>query len=274
MAKLTKWLVRCLRALARKFLGKVPPRPAPAPAPSPEPRAEPVVEGFFVARVFGEDEARSHHLTGQPLPPAPQTHWPPHHEDSSRQLPEVYQDDRVVLLARDPHSAWVYWDFHPDTVRAALEQLPSPRVVLQVFEDGAVQSTLDAALETRGFYLHGLAAAKTFRVEVHAVGANGVSVRIGPASNPVLLPADAPSGDHSVRFLRVPWGVPLRNLRAPLSAPSSTEPPPMPAQVLTVVHAQWVPGANSGSWQLQFRNETSGWMPGGSSRTSSPGRGS
>lgn len=236
---------------------RVPPAPPPMPAPAPAPTpAEPLVEGFFVARVFGEGEARSHHLTEAQLHPTLETRSRLHHEELLSDLPDTYQDDRVVLLARDPHSAFLYWDFHPDTVRAAFDLLPSPRVILKVFEDGSVISTLDAALESRGFYLHGLAAAKVFRAEVHAVGSDGVSRRIGPSSNAVRLPADDVSADRSVRFMRVPWGVPLKRLRERLAAHPPAEPPLLPAEVLTITHARWVPGANSGSWQLQLWNET------------------
>ena len=33
-------------------------------------------------------------------------------------LPWSYDDDRVVLLARDPRTLFAYWDMHPDTVAA------------------------------------------------------------------------------------------------------------------------------------------------------------
>src|SRR5687767_8973739 len=111
------------KAVQAKAKGKAPaakakPKAAAKPAPKRKPDiaikrkgqvpAEPVVEGFFVAKVAGEKEARRHHLTeetGQPMTEAVRPESP---DEGLGELPSDYRDDSVVALARDPHSLFVF----------------------------------------------------------------------------------------------------------------------------------------------------------------------
>ncbi|NOK06714.1 MULTISPECIES: DUF4912 domain-containing protein [Myxococcus] len=184
-----------------------PPVPAPEPVPPPVTRpapvqkpAEPVEEGFFVARVAGEEEARSHHLVeSAPVPPPPTVDV-----EGLGELPEGYQDDAVLLLPRDPHTLFVSWDFSQGALLRAQDALEAPRTVLRVFGDEQMERELDFAVEARGFYIRGLPAGRTYRVEAHFVGRDGQSCRIGASSNRVTLPPAGVSTDLTVRFLRVP----------------------------------------------------------------------
>ncbi|NVJ02776.1 DUF4912 domain-containing protein [Myxococcus sp. AM009] len=179
------------------------PEPAPPPVARPAPAqkaAEPVVEGFFVARVAGEEEARSHHLVeAAPAPPPP-----PVDTEGLGELPEGYQDDAVLLLPRDPHTLFVSWDFSLGALLRAQDALEAPSTVLRVFGDEQMEQALDFAVEARGFYIQGLPAGRTYRVEAHCVGRDGRSRRIGASSNRVTLPPAGVSTDLTVRFLRVP----------------------------------------------------------------------
>jgi hypothetical protein len=241
--------------------------------------AEPLVEGFFVARVAGVLEARRHHLTEDQVPPPSEHGVGLHYHEQLPPIPSEYQDDRVVLLGRDPWTAWAYWDFHPETRRAAFEGLKEPRAVLRVLESGQEVRAIDLALESRSFYVHGLPAGRRYRMELHAVGSDGTSRRIGPPSNDVVLPPDDVSPDTTVRLMRVPWDVPLNRLRESLrKGIAAIHTPAEPPEPLAIMHSRWVPLANSGSWQLQTWLEgagaqsgglPSGWM-GVSSRAASP----
>jgi hypothetical protein len=223
--------------------GRRPGRPIPA---------EPLVEGFFVARVAGEQEARRHHLTEDQVRPPAEHGVGLRYEEQLPEIPWEYQDDRVVLMARDPSTLFAYWDFHPETRRAAFEGLEQPRAVMRVLENGHEVRVLDLALESRSFYVHGLRAGRPYRVELHAVGRDGVSRRIGPASNDMTLPSDDVSSNTSVRYLRVPWGVPLNRLRESLDAGEvESRDVPEPPEPLAIMHSRWVPLPNSGSWQLE-----------------------
>jgi hypothetical protein len=190
------------------------PPEAPTPRPSGAPKgdvqemvaraAEPLVEGFFVTRVAGETEARKHHLLEEQtarLPPADAT---PERDEHLGPLPLGYQDDAMVLLARDPHTLFLFWDFSEASRNRALDDLASPRAVLKVFDGDGVSREVDFALESRGYYLQGLEPGRTYRAEAHFVGADGRSRRIGHSSNRATLPPYGPSLDTSIRFLRMP----------------------------------------------------------------------
>ncbi|AKQ67105.1 alginate regulatory protein AlgP [Myxococcus hansupus] len=193
------------------------PKEEAAPVASPKPvqhAAEPVVEGFFVARVAGEDEARHHHL----VEPAPATAQAPVEEESEGlgALPAGYQDDTVLLLPRDPHTLFVSWDFSLGARLRAEDGLDAPRPVLRVFDGEHVIREEAFVLEAPGFYVQGLAPGGTYRVEAHFIGRDGRSRRIGASSNRVTLPPMGVSTDLTVRFLRVPPVV-----EAPPSVPAA-----------------------------------------------------
>ena len=214
--------------------------------------AEPLVEGFFVARIAGEMEARRHHLTEDQVRPPLEHGVGLHYDEQLPDIPWEYQDDRLVLLARDPSTLFVYWDFHPDSRRAAFQGLDEPRAVLRVLENGHEVRVIDLALESRSYYVNGLRAGRPYRVELHALARDGKSRRIGPASNDVTLPANEVSSDTTVRFMRVPWGVPLSRLRDSLrTGEAEILAPAEPPEALAVMHARWVPLPSSGSWQLE-----------------------
>ncbi len=169
------------------------------------------MEGFFVARMAGEAEARRHHLTEErgPIAESPDASA---YDERLGELPNCYEDDAAILLPRDPQTLFFFWDFQTRTRELALEGLPQPRAKLRVFEGSRVVRELDFALESRSFYIHDLVPGRTYRVEAHFVGADGRSRRVGPSSNLVALPGSGPSSDTNVRFLRIPWDLPLQQL--------------------------------------------------------------
>ena len=181
--------------------------------------AEPLIEGFFVARVRGEAEARRHHLQ---QPPEPTPEPPPlaaAEPEAQEPLPREYHDDTALLLPRDPHTLFALWDFSPATRSRAMKGLEEPRAVLRVFDGESLVREMDCALESRGYYIHGLPPGRPYRVEAHFVGRDGKAHRIGPSSNRVALPPTGVSTDTSVRFLRRP--VPVEP-EAPAAAPVPT----------------------------------------------------
>ncbi|MFY2561624.1 DUF4912 domain-containing protein [Corallococcus terminator] len=189
--------------------------------------AEPLIEGFFVARVRGEAEARRHHLQE---PPAPRTESSPSaaaelaNEDP---LSREYHDDTAVLLPRDPHTLFALWDFSPATRSRAMQGLEEPRAVLRVFDGESLVREVDCSLESRGYYIHGLPPGRPYRVEAHYIGRGGKAHRIGPSSNRVALPAAGVSTDTSVRFLRRPIPVepeaPVAAAPVPTPVPENLE---------------------------------------------------
>ncbi|RKH47718.1 DUF4912 domain-containing protein [Corallococcus llansteffanensis] len=176
----------------------------PAPASEPPHAAEPLVEGFFVTKMAGPGEARRHHLLEEQAPRLPPADASPEREERLGMLPLDYQDDAMVLLARDPHTLFVFWDFSDASRKRALDGLPVPRAVLKVFDGEGLSREVDFALESRSFYLLGMTPGRTYRVEAHFVGADGRSRRIGHSSNRATLPPAGPSSDTSIKFLHMP----------------------------------------------------------------------
>ncbi|NPC52547.1 DUF4912 domain-containing protein [Corallococcus sp. AB032C] len=184
--------------------GEQPAAAQPAPASEPPHAAEPLVEGFFVTKMAGEKEARRHHLLEEQAPRLPPADASPERNEHLSMLPLDYQDDAMVLLARDPHTLFVFWDFSDASRSRALDDLPAPRAVMKVFDGEGVSREVDFALESRSFYLQGMTPGRTYRVEAHFVGSDGRSRRIGHSSNRATLPPAGPSADTSIRFLRMP----------------------------------------------------------------------
>ncbi|WP_244224986.1 DUF4912 domain-containing protein [Corallococcus sicarius] len=177
--------------------------PTPTPPSEPPHAAEPLVEGFFVTKMAGQGEARRHHLLEEQAPRLPPADASPERDEHLGMLPLDYQDDAMVLLARDPHTLFVLWDFSDASKKRALEGVPWPRAVLKVFDGEGLSREVDFALESRSFYLLGMTPGRTYRVEAHFVGAEGRSRRIGHSSNRATLPPAGPSTDTSIRFLHM-----------------------------------------------------------------------
>jgi hypothetical protein len=199
-----------------------------SPAPEPVQHAgEPLVEGFFVARVAGESEAQRRRLTedhGRPLRQVRVVHG---YDEGLGDLPGAYEDDALVLLARDPHTLFVYWDFHPETLKSAREGLKRPKPLIRLFDKGTLVREVDFALESKSFYLHRITPGRRYHVEIVFVGSDGQSKRIGRPSNSVEAPSDGVSGDTSVRFLKIPWGFPLGRLKELAEGTVSHAVPPL-----------------------------------------------
>ncbi|AFE06173.1 hypothetical protein COCOR_05065 [Corallococcus coralloides DSM 2259] len=205
--------------------GDSPAAAKPAPASEPPHAAEPLVEGFFVTKMAGEKEARRHHLLEEQAPRLPPADASPERDEHLAMLPLDYQDDAMVLLARDPHTLFVFWDFSDASRNRALDELPAPRAVLKVFDGEGVSREVDFALESRSFYLQGMTPGRTYRVEAHFVGSDGRSRRIGHSSNRATLPPAGPSADTSIRFLRMPPPPVVDRLREAVPSAASARVP-------------------------------------------------
>ncbi|MGQ0507313.1 MAG: DUF4912 domain-containing protein [Myxococcaceae bacterium] len=210
---LEKAVDTALRVAAPPLERRVDNRPTAPPALEPRP-AEPVSEGFFVAKVAGENEARRHHMTEEQAPSVYDAGKPSDvYDEHLGELPDRYGEDSVLLLPRDPHTLYVLWDFKDETRNAAAQGLRNPRAVLRVFDNGHPVRDVELALELKSYYLHDVTPGRMYRVEAHFVGEDGQSQRISGPSNSVALPSEGPSSNTEVRFLRIPWGLPLSRLK-------------------------------------------------------------
>ena len=116
------------------------------------------------------------------------------------QLPERYNDHRLVALARDPNWAYTYWDLSPARVRdllsSANQTTDKVRWILRVHSDPEEAKGLyfdtDIDMKTGSYYLDLSRPGARFIVEIGVIDTSGM-FRVAAQSNPVLLPTDQPS---------------------------------------------------------------------------------
>jgi len=208
-----------------------PPPPAPVAPPPPAPAAPPVTGEGALAK---EDEealtakaAAAPQQAPEPASPAPRIKSQAEldlENEHLGELPQGYGASQVVLLARDPHTLWVFWDFDAQTARQARAGLVNPRVVLRLFDGDRLVRELDVALEARSWYLHHVTPGGQYRVELCFAGERGQLQRVGHRSNAAAAPREGPSSVVADRFVTLPWQVPLTRAAPALHAPHVGEP--------------------------------------------------
>lgn len=179
-------------------------------------------DGYFVARVRGEEEARRapHPMTEgeereDPMALRALAEVPvPADDEGLGDLPWSYGEDVFVGLPRDPRTLFFYWDHSEETRNRGFEWLDRPRAQLRVLAlrgDGEWEQVRSAefALEARGFYVHELEPGRTYRGIIVAVSADGRERMVGEPSNEVALPSSGPSPVVDDRFATIPWDLPL-----------------------------------------------------------------
>ncbi|MBI5070100.1 MAG: DUF4912 domain-containing protein [Deltaproteobacteria bacterium] len=189
------------------------------------PSDEPDPDGYFVARIRGEEAVRDapHPLTEAAVEAArgaPRERPPPRllYDEALGELPWSYGDDALVALPRDPRTLFLYWDHAAGTAQRAWEGLDNGRAELWVF--GSLPGggwervrVVSFAIEARSWYVHDLEPGRTYRAEIHLVDARRDRLLPAP-SNAVDLPPAGPSPRVDDRFARIPWGEPLSGLLA------------------------------------------------------------
>lgn len=163
---------------------------------------QPVTEGFFVTPPSVEARERLSRVESGPR-----------YDEQLGDLPSTYETEGTRALPRDPHTLFVFWSFQGSTLRRAAEGLKNARAVLRVFEGERLVREEPFDVQAPNFYVRDLAAGRTYRVEAYLVGDDGEAIRMGPPSNSVVLPPDGPSSVTTLRFLKVPQGLPLDRLR-------------------------------------------------------------
>jgi hypothetical protein len=111
------------------------------------------------------------------------------------ELPSGYGD--MFVVARDPHWLFTYWDFD-------YSKLPGQRQLgLQVFRDGALETTIDINEIARNWYLPVQAANASYRVVFGYKDGQGTWHSVGEAG-PAHTPPEAVSTEWDTLFATVP----------------------------------------------------------------------
>jgi hypothetical protein len=184
-------------------------------------------------------------------------------------LPWSYEDDRFVLLVRDPRTLFTYWDFRPATVRAAFEGLEPRRLVLRVWMVGVGEPRVfretDVALDARGYYVQGCEPNRDYRLELVVLG-GGLERTLGQPTNVASLPPDGPSAWVEDRLASIPLDVPLpaASLFA-LGRPGTDPDRRMHLRAFDLSGGPRVPGEEEGA-SSRFTGESARFWSGGYDR--------
>ncbi len=153
------------------------------------------------------------------------------------------------LLARDPTTLFLFWDFSKDLERGAAFGLDSPRVLFRLYDGAVLVRTVEAPLGRRSLYLEGLEPGHTYRVEAWLVGSDGHARPTGRRSAPLRLAPAVPSGQLEVQMVRVPWEQPLvPRAGAAAAAPAAGQQAPVaaPGRVELPASLDWRGGPGPG----------------------------
>ena len=205
---------------ARKAKASAKPRARTA-----EPTEGPDPDGFFVARVRGEDAVREapHQMaetSGDGWTEGEEATGPRIYDEHLGDLPWGYGDDAFVALPRDPRTLFLYWDWSQGTLARGFEGFDRPRTQLWVFAqadggDWERVRVLEFALDSRGFYVHDLPPGRTYRGEIHVIDRAGRERLLAQPSTACALPPAGPSPVLDDRFIRIPWDLSLGQLLGP-----------------------------------------------------------
>lgn len=178
-------------------------------------RAGPIREGVLVRRSWREQQAVVQHAkyeikSGRPLRPSRPM-------PEAQDLPTAYDEDRIVLLVRDPYWIHVYWEISRDTLLRAKAALKddwyAARSVLRVYDitgvdfDGTnAQSFFDVDLSggASNWYINTGVPNRTYCVDVGLVSSCGEFIMLA-RSNRATTPRDAPSDTADEEWMIPDW---------------------------------------------------------------------
>jgi hypothetical protein len=184
-----KPLVQKEKTITTKSNLKIPPILLEGDEPSPPPAT-------VLATKFALGPARF-------TPPAPAGE-----QSEAESLPEAYGTQRVMLIARDAHWIYAFWDFSTEQQYRCNSLSADGHLVLKIYLNsfsGQPISVLQVHPESRHWFIH------VERASTHYVGELGYINRAGQwvslaVSSPVVTPADSPSADRSITFASMPSG--------------------------------------------------------------------
>jgi len=177
------------------------PSSAPAPAPTPTPAPMPVASSE-VPLPSGLPTSRDRAETSTGLPrgaaPTPQVHVP----DMGPPLPQQYGADRLVLLVRDPHWSYAWWELTEPALDSARQSLQERgQLVLRFYDVSAIEwngnnhhSSFDIELQEQAgnWYVEIARPGADFVAEVGLRGRDGRFIPLA-RSNVVAMPRDSMS---------------------------------------------------------------------------------
>jgi hypothetical protein len=135
---------------------------------------------------------------------------------ASRELPEAYGTQKLLLTARDPHWLYAHWDLTREQLRALNAQSVDHHLVLRIHVDEVgdqVHTEVHVHPESRNWFVH-VGRGGTRYVAVLGYYTPWRDWETVAVSQPTLTPPDALSSDTSVQFATIPLDLPFEQLVA------------------------------------------------------------
>jgi hypothetical protein len=204
------------RERVEETLGKPTPLKAQGEESTGRPRTQagPLRDTVLVRRSWREQQAVIQHakyeakLAGAPRPGK---------RGEPQELPASYDEDRVVLLVRDPYWIHVYWDISRDTLLKAKAELKDEwfdaKSILRVYDitgvdfDGAnanSHSDIEISGGASNWYVNTRIPNRTYCVEVGLLSRSGRFFMLA-RSNRATTPRDAPSEATDEQWMIPDW---------------------------------------------------------------------
>lgn len=211
--------------LARAIMKEIASAPVRAEDEGPpagrERRRKPVREKDLVRRSWREQQSAVQHAKFEakaataPEPPAAPAKRPA--PAPLKEFPLPRAEDKIVLMVRDPHWIFVYWDISQQSLREAKvtfgDEWGGVRMILRVydvtgidFDGGNAHSYFDIGIGdgARNWYINTEAPEKSFLVDVGLLSPSGRFVLLA-RSNCVTTPSNSPSGIEDEQYMVPDW---------------------------------------------------------------------
>lgn len=120
------------------------------------------------------------------------------HQEVYQELPDSYGDNKLVLLVRDPHWCFLYWELQSENIQAGLSRLNRSgnevRYVLRIHSPSGGGTYFDADIDFRAgsHYIQLSPPGASFYSEIGLLDHEGNFAALA-VSNTVTLPLDGPS---------------------------------------------------------------------------------
>jgi uncharacterized protein len=120
------------------------------------------------------------------------------HQEVFQELPDNYGDNKLVLLVRDPHWCFLYWELQSENIQAGLSRLNRSenevRYVLRIHSPSGGGTYFDADIDFRAgsHYIELSPSGASFYSEIGLLDHEGHFAALA-VSNTITLPLDGPS---------------------------------------------------------------------------------
>jgi uncharacterized protein len=155
-----------------------------------------------------------------------------HAQREDTTLPEAYGTGKLLLVAREPHWLYAWWDLMPQQQRSYNARSAQGHLVVRIYDGpghGKPLSEVHVHPESRHWFIHVDRAATDYVAELGYYGPKLQWATI-TSSTPATTPPDTVSTDQTFLFATVPAQRPLTDLAALAQQTVPADLPPVEAE--------------------------------------------